>query len=165
MQSRRTQILGLIAFVAICFAVAALGGAATSSSVGDWYQTLERPAWNPPDWVFGPVWTALYLMMAIAAWLVWRRDGFTKARKALSWFALQLGLNLTWSVLFFGLHRPDLALVDIMLLLVAIAVTALSFRKHSTAAAFLLIPYLLWVAFATVLNTSIWLLNMASAGQ
>ena len=125
-QSRR-QAVAFLFFVALCFGAAGIGGAITSSSVGTWYQTLAKPSWTPPDWVFGPVWTALYFMMAVAAWLVWRRQRLAAARAALGWFGLQLALNVGWSALFFGLRSPGLAFLDIVLLWFSIAVTAVLF--------------------------------------
>jgi tryptophan-rich sensory protein len=148
--------LVLIAFLVVCLAVGALGGLSTAPAIPTWYAGLAKPSFNPPNWLFAPVWTTLYVLMAIAAWLVWRRGS---ARTALILFALQLALNAAWSQLFFGLHRIDLALIDIVLLLAAIVATALAFRRHSTAAALLLVPYIAWVSFATTLNFAIWRLN------
>jgi benzodiazapine receptor len=152
----RRELLGLVVLVAACMTVAALGGVVTASSVKTWYPTLVKPSWNPPSWVFGPVWTALYLMMATAAWLVWRTGNATRPMAV---FALQLAINLSWSGVFFGLRRPDLALIDIAFLWVAIAATVFVFRRRSRLAAALLVPYLLWVSFATALNAAITHLN------
>lgn len=150
------QTLALLGFIAICLAAGALGAAITAPAIPTWYAGLAKPSFNPPNWMFAPVWTALYLMMAIAAWLVWRRGN---GRTPLLLFALQLVLNSAWSLLFFGLHRVDLALVDIVLLLAAIVATATAFRASSAVAAILLVPYLAWVSFATMLNFAIWRLN------
>ena len=150
------QALVLLAFIAVCLALGALAGAVTAPAIPTWYATLAKPSFNPPNWVFAPVWTALYVMMAIAAWLVWRRGN---ARIALVLFAVQLLLNSAWSLLFFGLHRVDLALIDIALLLAAIVATALAFRARNAAAAALMLPYLAWVCFASMLNFAIWRLN------
>jgi len=157
-RSKRQNVLAGLIIAAVCLGVGALGGRLTASSVSTWYPTLSKPAWNPPNIVFGPVWTALYIAMAVAYWLVWSKRGFN-ARRANALFSVQLGLNLLWSALFFGLQRPSWALVEIALLLVAIALTAVEFRKHSRAAAALLVPYLLWVAYATSLNAGIVWLN------
>lgn len=146
----------LAGFVAVTFGVAAVGGIVTSDSVRSWYPSLVKPTWNPPAWIFGPVWTTLYLMMAVAAWLVWRQAGWCGA---LVWFAGQLTLNATWSPLFFGWHRVDLALVNIVALWVAIVGTLVAFWKVSPLAGGLLVPYLLWVSFATALNFTLWRLN------
>ncbi len=151
--------LGLGGWLLLCFAVAGIGGAATSSSVGTWYQELQKPSWNPPSWVFGPVWTALYAMMAVAAWLVWRQPRTNERSGALWAFGAQLGLNLLWSCLFFGLRSPGWALVEIAVLWMAIAFTIGLFRRLSRPAALLMAPYLAWVSFATVLNFTIWTLN------
>lgn len=158
-RSRAVDLLGLLGFLAICFAVAAAGGAITASSVGSWYQTLQKPSFNPPDSIFGPVWTVLYGLMAVAGWRVWRRLGWHKGFEPLALFAVQLALNLTWSVLFFGLRRIGAALVCIVILWVAIAGTAATFRWIDRLSAWLLVPYLAWVLFAAVLNFEIWRLN------
>jgi benzodiazapine receptor len=136
-----------------------MGAVFTTSSVRDWYPTLQKPSWNPPAWLFGPVWTILYIMMAIAAWLVWQRRGLVIVNSALGLFAFQLILNAAWSPLFFGLRSPLAGLSDIFLLWAAIFVTLLSFWKISPAAGVLLVPYWLWVSFATALNFAIWKLN------
>jgi translocator protein len=153
------QFFILAGFIILCLAAGALGAAVTAPAIATWYPTIAKPSFNPPNWIFGPVWTTLYVMMAIAAWLVWRRAGFAGARTAFVLFIVQLVLNSLWSVLFFGLHRIDFALLDIALLLAAIVATAQSFRRHSTVAALLLVPYLAWVSFATLLNFAIWRLN------
>jgi len=153
------QFAGLIAFVAVCLAAAATGGALTSLSVGDWYQQLSRPRWSPPDWVFGPVWTVLYLMMAFAAWLVWRKSGLLRARGALIWFGVQLALNVAWSALFFALRRPDLAFAEIILLWLAIGATLAAFGRRSAGAALLMAPYWAWTTFAAILNFAFWRMN------
>ena len=150
------QGLVLLGFIAVCLALGALGAAVTAPSIPTWYAALAKPSFNPPNWLFAPVWTALYVLMAIAAWLVWRRGN---ARLPLALFAVQLVLNSAWSLLFFGLHRVDLALVDIVSLLAAIIATALAFRARSTVASLLLLPYFAWVSFATMLNVAIWRLN------
>jgi benzodiazapine receptor len=146
-------------FAGICFAVAAIGSVWTSTSVRTWYVRLQKPSFNPPSWVFGPVWSALYFMMATSAWLVWRNGGWEAPRAALLLFFIQLGLNLTWSGLFFGMRRPGLAFVEILVLLVAVIATAIEFRPFSQTAFWLMVPYAMWVSFASVLNFSIWRLN------
>lgn len=150
------QVLVLLGFLLITFAVAGISGASTSGSVRGWYMTVAKPTWNPPSWVFGPVWTALYATMAVAAWLVWRKTGWSGP---LVWWAVQLALNAAWSPLFFGLHRIDLALVDIVALWVTIAGTTVAFWRVSPVAGGLFVPYLAWVSFATVLNFTLWRLN------
>jgi len=155
----KNSIWMLALFVAICFAVSGFGAIVTSRSVSQWYPALVKPSWNPPSWVFGPVWTLLYLMMAIAAWIVWRRLGFKGGAKPLSIFALQLALNAAWSPLFFGLRNPLAGLIDIIPLWVAILATMVSFWRISRLAGALLIPYWLWVGFAAALNFTIWRLN------
>ena len=147
-----------ISFVA-CFATAAIGSLATSTSVETWYADLHKPSWNPPSWIFAPVWTTLYLMMSIAAWLVWKNSRLEDSRLALGFFALQLVLNALWSILFFGLHQPGWALVEIILLWGSIVITMVLFCRHSWLSALLLLPYLLWVTFASALNFALWSLN------
>jgi tryptophan-rich sensory protein len=149
-------VVGLVVSVAVCFAVAASGSVFAPDQ---WYAELEKPPFNPPGWVFPPVWTLLYAMMAIAAWLVWLRAGWRRGGVALGAFAVQLLLNGLWSWLFFGLHRPLLALIDLALLWITIGVTIVLFSRHHRAAALLLVPYLAWVTFAGVLNASIVWLN------
>ena len=158
-QTGLAQALALGASVAACFAAAAVGSAFTVPAIGVWYARLAKPAWTPPNWLFGPVWTALYLSMAVAAWLVWRRAGLSGARLPLSIFGLQLALNALWSILFFGLQRPALAFAEIVLLWASILATILSFYRVVPAAGLMLIPYLLWVSYAAALNFSIWKLN------
>lgn len=157
--SRMRQAAWLLGLVAICFAAAGAGGVVTSVSVGEWYQTLKKPSWTPPDWLFGPVWTTLYMMMAVAAWLVWRRGGWSAARAPLSLFALQLGLNVGWSAIFFGFRSPGLAFTEILILWLAIAATTVSFLGRSILAALLFVPYLAWTTFAAFLNLAIWRMN------
>lgn len=151
--------IGLGSFIAVCFGAAGLGSVLTGVSVNDWYPGLRKPSWNPPGWVFGPVWSALYLSMAVSAWLVWRRRGLSGAARPLGLFALQLALNVAWSGLFFGLRMSGAALAEIVLLWGAILATALSFRRETPLAGWLLAPYLLWVAFAAVLNLALWKMN------
>lgn len=128
---------------------------------GAWYEGLVKPSFNPPDWVFAPVWTLLYILMGVAAWRVWKRSGFSGAKAALLAFVGQLGLNALWSYLFFGVHRLGTALVEIALLWGAILGVILLFRRTDRVAAGLLVPYLLWVTFAALLNLQLWRLNPA----
>lgn len=146
----------LVGWLLTCFAAAAIGGLFMP---GEWYASLKKPSWNPPSWIFGPVWTALYTMMAVAAWLVWQRGGFAAQRRPLSLFLVQLALNAAWTPLFFGLHWSGVAFAEIVLLGLAILATLLVFRPVSRIAAWLLAPYLVWVSFAAVLNFTLWRLN------
>ena len=157
--SKTRQLASLAAFLILTFAACALGGWATSSSVASWYPALHKPAWNPPSWIFGPVWTALYITIGEAAWLVWRRRAERPIRPAMTAWAVQLALNAGWSIVFFGLRQPGWAVVEISALWCAIAVTIALFARHSRGAAILLMLYLAWVSFATVLNVAIWRLN------
>lgn len=158
------SILWLLVFLAVVFIFAAAGGSVTGSSVKTWYVTLNKPPLTPPNWIFAPVWTLLYFMMAIAAWLVWRRAGsIGKAGAALSLFFAQLGLNFGWSVAFFGMRNPAIASVEIFALLAMIVATILSFAKIEKLAGLLMLPYLAWTSFATYLTLAIWWLNRAAA--
>jgi translocator protein len=155
-------ILGLAGAVAICFAAAGIGGLFTASSVGTWYQSIRKPTWTPPAWLFGPAWTTLYVLMAVAAWLVWRERGFSGAATALGLFGLQLALNAAWSGLFFGLRNPGAAFAELVVLWLAILATLLSFWPISKVAGVLLVPYLGWVSFAGALNYAVWRMNPPS---
>jgi benzodiazapine receptor len=150
---------GLAAFLLLAFAAAGLGGIATGRSVRDWYPTLAKPAWTPPAWVFGPVWTVLYALMGAAAWRVWRRHGVAGALRPLALFAVQLILNAAWSWIFFGFRMPGAAFAEIVVLWAAIAATTASFWRADRPAGILFIPYLLWVTFAAALNFALWRLN------
>jgi translocator protein len=151
------QAIALVVSLAICFSAAGIGSLATNPNIATWYAGLVKPTWNPPNWIFGPVWTLLYISMAVAAWLVWRQGGLWQRASAL--FAVQLALNAAWSWLFFGFHMPGAAFVEIVVILAAIAATTIAFWRQSLAAGILMVPYLGWVAFATVLNFTIWRLN------
>jgi tryptophan-rich sensory protein len=151
--------LALLGFIALVFLAGGIGGAATATSVGTWYPTLAKPSWNPPSWVFGPVWSTLYLLMAVAAWRVWRHVEHPERRPALAWFCGQLGLNALWSVLFFGLRSPGLAFAEVLVLWAAIVATLVKFARIDRPAALLWLPYLAWVSFAAVLNGTVWWLN------
>ena len=154
-----SQWLALAAFVAVSFAAAGIGSLATTPAIPGWYASLQKPAWTPPNWLFGPVWTLLYLSMAVAAWLVWRERGFQGARLALALFAAQLVLNTLWSILFFGLKSPGAALAGIACLWAAIFATMTTFWRVTHLAGWLFVPYLWWVTYAAFLNYAIWRRN------
>ncbi|HEX3000102.1 MAG TPA: TspO/MBR family protein [Armatimonadota bacterium] len=149
----------LALFIAICLGAGGLGSLWTMPALSSWYASLEKPAWTPPGWLFGPVWTLLYISMGVAAWLVWRKCGLQGAALPLAVFAVQLLLNVAWTGIFFGMHLPGAAFAEIILLWIAILATLILFRHVSPAAGWLLLPYLLWVGFAAALNFSIWQLN------
>lgn len=153
------RVAALIVFVGLCLAVGSVGGWVTADSVKEWYPTLRKPSFNPPNWVFAPVWTVLNIMMGVAAWRVWCEARGDRARGPLALFALQLALNLGWSVTFFGLRAIGPAVVVVVALEATILATMLAFRRIDGLAAALLIPYALWVAFAMVLNIAFWRLN------
>ena len=154
--SRTRDVLGLTAFVVLCFGVSVLGGQATMSALADWYPALKKPPWTPPGWVFGPVWTLLYPLIAVAGWRAWREG---RARFGSLAYLLQLALNGAWPWLFFGERRLDLALACIVALCLAILGTIVAFWRVSRGAALLMVPYLLWVGFAAALNHAIWRMN------
>ncbi len=144
--------------IILCLLVAFLGSIATQSSVGSWYTTLNKPFFNPPNWLFGPVWTLLYIMMGVSSGIIWDKKGTIK-NKAIGWFTVQLSLNLSWSFAFFYFESPRAALIVILLLWASIFRCIQVFKPISLTAAYLLVPYLLWVSFATLLNAEIWRLN------
>ena len=153
----RHTTLGYFAWLLLCFAAAA---GAVFVSIDGWYAALHKPAWNPPDWVFGPAWSVLYILMATAAWLVWREGGWLAQKRALGLFMVQWLLNALWTPLFFGSHLAGIAFFEIVLLWLMIALTLHAFWKVKTAAGLLLLPYLAWVTFASILNFTIWRMNL-----
>lgn len=152
------QIIGLGAWLAVCFVAAAIGATA-SIHAATFYSQLARPSWAPPPEWFGPVWTTLYALMGIAAWLIWRIGGFRAARHALGLFLIQLAVNALWSWLFFAWHLGAAAFVDIILLWVLVVATIVAFWRIKPLAGALLVPYLLWISFASALNYFVWQLN------
>ncbi len=145
--------------VLIPLSVGFLGSLFTTPSIGTWYATLNKPVFNPPNWIFAPVWTALFILMGLSLYFVWEKWKKKNGMNTFYIFGMQLSLNLLWSILFFGLHKPLYALIEIVILWIAIMMTILEFRKFSKTASLLLLPYLVWVTFATVLNFSIVLMN------
>lgn len=158
--THRLDLAALAILLAVSAAVAGISGAATVANVGTWYATLSKPPFNPPNWLFGPVWTLLYIAMAVAAWRVWRtRDLPSDLAGPIALYTAQMGLNFAWSLIFFGLHRIGSALVDILALLVLILATTIVFWRRDVLAGVLMVPYLAWVSFAALLNFSLWRLN------
>ena len=157
------QVIGLVVWLAISFIAAAIGSVA-SINAKEFYGQLVLPSWAPPAWIFGPVWTVLYLLMGIAAWIVWRAHGFRTARYELVLFLLQLALNALWSWLFFAWHLGSLSFVEILFLWATILATTVAFWRRVPLAGALLLPYLLWVSFASILNYTIWQLNPQTLG-
>ena len=150
-----SSVLGLMGFVGVCF-LAALSGAFFRP--GAWYESLAKPWWRPPNWVFAPAWTILYITIAISGWLIWRTAGFGPA---LAIYFLSLLFNAAWSALFFGIRRPDLAFLDLSLLWISIVATIVAFFPIERWAGYLLLPYLGWVSFAGMLNFAVWQMNRA----
>jgi benzodiazapine receptor len=150
----------LLISVAGCLLVGFIGSLATTPAIPTWYETLNKPFFNPPNWIFGPVWTTLYILMGISVYLIWTKGIKNKKNKdALYFFLIQLGLNFIWSFLFFGFQNPQLAFVEIIFLWAAILITIVKFWKLSKLAAYLLLPYIVWVSFALILNLFIAILN------
>jgi len=148
--------VGLVLWI---LAALAAGWIGSRFMPGDWYASLAKPSWNPPNTIFGPVWTVLYILMGVSAWLVWRQTGFSGAKGPLTLFIIQLALNALWSYLFFGAHQPMLAFIEIVALAAVILITMLFFWTIRPLAGVLLIPYLAWVLFASALNFQLWQLN------
>jgi len=155
--------MGLLGWLLLAFAAAAVGGLA-SASAGEFYRELVRPSWAPPGWLFGPVWSVLYVLMGVSAWLVWRARGFAGAKSALVVFIVQLGANALWTWIFFVWRQGGLAFAEILLLWALIVATIGLFWRVSRLAAMLLLPYLAWVSFASALTLSAWRLNPALLG-
>ena len=156
-----SKILKLVVSILICQGVGVMGAFFTSPAISSWYVTLQKPSFNPPNWIFAPVWILLFLLMGISLYLVWEKGlESKKVKTAIFIFAVQLILNTLWSILFFGLQSPLYAFIEIIILWLAILLTIISFYKISRTAAYLLLPYILWVSFASVLNFSILLLNL-----
>lgn len=162
-RSPKMQLLGLIGWLVACFVASGIGALA-SARAGIFYSQLSQPSWAPPAWLFAPVWSVLYILMAVAAWLVWRKHGFRGARAALWLFIIQLAANALWTWLFFGLHSGASSLAEIVILWLLIAATIFAFWRLHRLAALLLLPYLAWVSFATVLTLSLWRMNPALLG-
>ena len=154
------NLVKLVISVAIPVSVGAISGFFTVSEVGGWYQTINKPSWNPPGWIFGPVWITLYIMMGIALYMVWKTDADPGLKKtAIVIFAIQLMLNFFWSFIFFNQHQVGWALVEILGMWIFILLTIFAFAKVNNNAAWLLVPYISWVSFASILNYAIWKLN------
>jgi tryptophan-rich sensory protein len=154
------DILKLVASVILCQVAGFLGSLFTTPAIPTWYATLKKPFFNPPNWIFSPVWISLFILMGISLFFVWRRPDHPKFKIAFIFFFVQLILNILWSAAFFGLRAPLLGLMDIVLLWIAILLTIQNFLKISKFAGVLLFPYLIWVSFATLLNFSLWILNL-----
>lgn len=158
MQARRNW-LALAGFLVLTLAVGQIGSLPTGAALESWYPGLVKPGFTPPDLAFPIVWTLIYIMMAVAAWLVWCRGGWRRSRGVLGLWGLQLALNLLWTFLFFGMRSPGLALLEAIVLLLVLVATLVAFDRHSRAAAWLLVPYLLWTGYAIALTFEIWRLN------
>ena len=150
----------MILWIGLCYMVAWIGAQVSPGMASpEWYETLAKPDWNPPAWLFGPVWTILYTLMGVSAWLVWKDHGFKGAKSALTLFLVQLALNGLWSQIFFGMQETGWAFLEIFFLLAAIIATTWLFFKKNRLAGWLMVPYIAWVSFATALNGAIWMMN------
>jgi len=156
----KKDFIALVISIAVCLSAGIVGSLFTKTGPGSWYETINKPAFNPPGWVFGPVWTLLFILMGISLFLVWKAGSEKRDVKlALSFFGLQLMLNILWSALFFGIESPGLAFIEILILWSAILGNITIFYRISRTASALLVPYLFWVTFASILNVTIWFLN------
>lgn len=155
----KSNSIKLITSIVLCVSLGSVGGLVTVNEIPTWYASLNKPSFNPPNWLFGPVWTTLYLLMGISAYLVWKQPVSKERNKALQLFILQFILNFCWSFIFFGMHATGWALIEMIALWILILLTILHFAKHSKLAAWLLVPYISWVSFALLLNAAIWRLN------
>lgn len=156
---KRSNGIKLILSIVLCVSLGSVGGLVTVSEIPTWYASLNKPSFNPPNWLFGPVWTILYLLMGISVYMIWKQPVSKERNKALQVFILQFILNFCWSFIFFGLHATGWALIEMIALWILILLSILHFAKHSKTAAWLLVPYILWVSFALLLNAVIWKLN------
>ena len=156
---KRSNGIKLIISIVLCVSLGSVGGLVTVNEIPPWYATLNKPSFNPPNWLFGPVWTTLYVLMGISVYLIWKQPVSTERNKALQLFILQFILNFCWSFIFFGLHATGWALMEMIALWILILLSILHFAKHSKTAAWLLVPYIAWVSFALLLNAAIWRLN------
>ncbi len=156
----KKNILALIIFLLITFLAALVGNLFTVPNISTWYASLNKPSFSPPNWLFGPAWTILYVLMAVAAFLVWKKGEEPKIKSSLCFYFAQLLLNTAWSIAFFGLQNPFLGFVVIVILWLLILITLVKFWKIERLAGILFIPYILWVSFAAILNFAVWQLNM-----
>jgi len=155
----KKSILPLLISILIVFSFGFIGSLFTTSSITNWYAFINKPLFSPPNWIFGPVWTLLYILMGVSAFLIWQKRDNLKTKPALIFYGIQLILNALWSIIFFGMHNPGLALLEIVILWLFILITLIKFYKINKTAGLLFIPYLAWVSFASILNYAIWMLN------
>ncbi len=156
---KRNELIKLITAVGLTVVLGAVGGLVTSAEIPTWYAGLTKPSFNPPNWLFGPVWTTLYILMGISCFLIWKQPASSGRNRALVLFIIQFALNFCWSFIFFGMHETGWALAEMIVLWVMILLTIFSFAQYSKIAAWLLVPYISWVSFAMLLNGAIWRLN------
>ena len=156
---KKSNGIKLMISIVLCVSLGSVGGLVTVNEIPTWYASLNKPSFNPPNWLFGPVWTTLYLLMGISAYLIWKQPVSKERNKALQFFILQFILNFCWSFIFFGLHATGWAFIEMIALWILILLTILHFSRHSKLAAWLLVPYISWVSFALLLNAAIWRLN------
>lgn len=155
----KKDVLPIVLSILIALSAGFIGSYFTASSVSTWYTTINKPSFSPPNWIFAPVWTALYILMGVAAFLIWRERHHPQAKTALIFYGVQLVLNAFWSIIFFGMSNPGLALIELLVLWVLVLITMVKFYKINRTAGWLLAPYLLWGTFASILNYAIWMLN------
>ena len=155
----KKYLLPLLIFIFIALLAGFIGSFFTTSSISTWYAFINKPLFSPPNWIFAPVWSLLYVLMGISAFLIWQKRDNLKIKPAMIFYGIQLVLNTLWSIIFFGMHNPGLALLGILILWVFISITLIEFYRINKTAGLLFIPYLIWVSFASILNYAIWILN------
>jgi len=155
----KKYLLPLLISILIALLAGFIGSLFTTSSISTWYTFINKPLFSPPNWIFAPVWSFLYVLMGISAFLIWQKRDNLKIKLAMIFYGIQLVLNTLWSIIFFGMHNPGLALLEILILWVFISITLIEFYRINKTAGLLFIPYLLWVSFASILNYAIWILN------
>jgi len=155
----KKSILPLLVFILITLFAGFIGSFFTTPSIASWYAFINKPSFSPPNWLFAPVWSLLYILMGIAAFLIWQKRDNLKTKPALMFYGIQLILNTLWSIIFFGMHNPGLAFLEIIILWSFILITLIKFYKINKTSGILFIPYLIWVSFASILNFAVWMLN------
>jgi tryptophan-rich sensory protein len=155
----KKSIFSLLISILVVFSAAFIGSLFTTSSIATWYAFINKPSFSPPNWLFAPAWSLLYILMGIAAFLIWQKRDNPKVKQALRFYGIQLVLNALWSIIFFGMHNPGLAFLEIIFLWLFILITLIKFYKINKTAGLLFVPYILWVSFASILNFAVWTLN------
>jgi len=157
----KKYLFSLLISILVVFSAGFIGSLFTTPNISTWYAFINKPSFSPPNWLFAPAWTLLYILMAISAFLIWQERDNLKTKQALTFYGIQLILNTLWSIIFFGMHNPGLASLEIIILWLFILITLIKFYKINKTAGLLFIPYLLWVSFASILNLFVWMINIS----